>query len=237
LSEKSNLHAHHRERLRKEFIENGFNRATPEHKLMELLLFYSIPRKDTNEIAHELVNHFGSISNILDATPEELAKVKGVGANSATLIKLVATICSAYITDKIKPGMQPDSIEDIGKMLIKLHFGFTKEVFSVTTLNSKGAIIATDFITEGDISSVGVTSRMVIENLIKRNAASAIICHNHPNGNAIPSDADVKMTERVAKAMAHINIDLLDHIIVISDDYVSLRQSAAYRHVFGPFSK
>jgi len=232
LPEKKNPHANHRKRVRQEFLENGFNRSTPDHKIMEMLLFYSIPRIDTNEIAHNLVNHFGSVSKILDASPSELEKVDGIGENSAVLIKLVSEICKIYQADKIKPRMQFNSIDEFANILIKLHFNFTHEVFSVTSFDSKGCLIATDFITKGDVTSVNVTSRMVIENLIERKAVTAVICHNHPSGIAMPSAEDLEMTARVAKAMSHIGIPLLDHIIVVSDDFVSLRQSAQYIHLF-----
>lgn len=227
-----NPHAKHRERVRNEFMSNNFNLATPEHKILEMLLFFSIPRIDTNEIAHALITRFGSLARVIDAKPEELKQVKGIGDNSATLIKLINTVCKVYTVQKFEKGHKPSTVDEVGERLQKIHFGFTNEIFAVTSFNSKGELIATDFITEGDVTSVGVTSRMVIEKLVERRAASAIISHNHPDGNAMPSDNDIAMTIRVAKAMAHINIPLVDHIIVVNDDHVSLRQSSQFRKIF-----
>lgn len=227
-----NPHAKHRERVKTDFLNNNLNASSPEHKLIELLLFFSIPRIDTNEIAHDLLNHFGSITNILDAKPEDLKKVKGIGENSAILINLIKIFCQIYSTKKVNPGYKPQSIDEVGDLLEQLHFGMTKEYFAVTTFDNKGAIIATDFITQGDLTSVGVSSRMVVENVIEKRGASAIISHNHPSGMAMPSNADIDLTIRVAKALAHIGVPLLDHVIVIDGDHVSLSQSARFRQLF-----
>lgn len=227
-----NPHARHRQRVREEFMANGFNDATPPHKVMEMLLFYSIPREDTNETAHALLDHFGSISAILDATPEELKRINGIGDNSATMLKLIAHICQRYQSDKFKKGYRHGSMDNLCKFLEKKHFGFTKEFFSVTSLNSRGEIIAFDMISKGDVTSVGITTRSVVEVVIERKAVAAVICHNHPSGNAMPSADDIKMTNRVAKALRHINIPLLDHVIVIDNDYVSLAQSEAFNKLF-----
>ena len=232
MAEKPNLHAKHRQRVRDEFLANGFTDATPPHKIVEMLLFYSIPRGDTNEIAHDLLNHFGSISAILDASPTELKRIKGIGDNSAIMLNLLRHVCRAYHKDKLKKGHKPFSLDEIGLYLEKKHFGLTKEYFSIVTFNSKGEQIAFDMITEGDVTSVGVSIRNIIEIVIERKAASAVIAHNHPNGIALPSHEDIQLTDRISKALAHINVPLLDHFIVIDDDHVSLAQSAAYYHMF-----
>lgn len=227
-----NPHKDHRDRVRKEFLQNGFSDFTPAHKIIEMLLFYSIPRKDTNELAHSLLDCFGSLSAMLEAPYEELMKVPGVGENTAALIKLILPICRMYQNDKNKNTNCFNSIDSIGEYLLKKYFGFSEEVFAITTFNSKGGIIAFDILNSGDVSSVGVTTRNVIETVIKRKAVTAVISHNHPNGNALPSKSDIEMTERLSKALSHISVKLLDHIIIADNDFVSLVQSQAYSYIF-----
>lgn len=233
MPEKPNPHAKHRHRVRQEFLANGFTDGTPPHKIVEMLLFYSIPRGDTNEIAHGLLNRFGNISAILDASPEELKRVKGIGDNSAVMLNLLGHICRRYQNDKIAKKFRPVTLNEIGYWLQNKHFGLTEEYFSVTSLNSKSEVIAFDMIAHGDRVSVGVSSRSVVETAIERKAASVIIAHNHPSGNALPSVEDIDMTVRISSALAYINIPLLDHVIIIDDDHVSLGQSAAYKKLFG----
>lgn len=227
-----NLHMGHRKRVREEFLEHGFSDATPAHKVIELLLFYGIPRQDTNEIAHALLDRFKTVSAMLEASPEELMKINGVGENAAALIKLILPLCRLYQTDKLSTGKMPCTMDTICEFVIKKHFGYSNEVFAITTLNSKGAIIAFDILNYGDVTSVGVSTRSIIETVIKRKAVCVVMSHNHPNGNALPSEDDIAMTQRINTALKHINVKLIDHVIIADDDCVSLAQSQAYYQIF-----
>ena len=232
MAKNDNPHAKHRERVRKEFLANGFSDATPPHKILELLLFFAIPRKDTNIIAHALLNRFGSIAAVMEASPEELMQVKGIGESAATLIKLLLPLYRKYSSEKGVKTSQINSIDQLGDALLKKYIGYTTEVFTLVTLSSKGTIIAFDTIGEGDVSSIGVSTRSVVEKVIERKAVGAIICHNHPKGNALPSTADLEMTRRLASALSHINVCLLDHIIIADDDWVTLAKTESYAHLF-----
>ena len=213
-------------------MANGFTDATPPHKVLEMLLFYSIPRIDTNEIAHKLLDHFGSLANVLDATPEELKKVQGIGDNSAVMLNLISHICRRYHHDKTSKNFRPKTHDELCLFIERQHFGMTKEYFALTSLNSKGEIIAFDLISQGDITSVGVSTRKVIETAIERKAVAVIISHNHPSGTAIPTNDDIAATKRIAKALRQIDISLLDHVIAVDDDHVSLALSGPYRYIF-----
>lgn len=226
------IHDEHRKRVRKEFLEHGFNENTPEHKILEMLLFYGIPRKDTNELAHYLINKFGSLSKVLEAEPNELMKVDGIGENAASLLKLMLPVARTYYTQKQGKSVRFENMNEICDYLMKKYLGLTKEMFSITSFDSKGNLIGFDFLSSGDVASVGITSRIVIEAVLKRNAVSVILAHNHPGGNALPSIEDINVTEKISNALKHINVRLLDHIIVCSDDYVTLRQSRQYKHLF-----
>lgn len=227
------IHSGHRERVRREFLKNGFTEATPPHKIIEMLLFYSIPRKDTNEIAHELLNRFGSISGILDAPVERLTEVPGVNINTAALIKLIIPIARIYRSDKCAAAEKFSSMDDICTYLMNKYFGYDKEVFSVMSISAGGKLIGYDILSVGNVSEVNISTREVIETVLKRRAACAVIAHNHPDGVALPSKEDIAVTETVSSALSHINVKLLDHIVISGDDYVSMAQSRCFKYIFG----
>ena len=222
-----NLHKDHRKRVRKEFLLNSFDIETPHHKILEMLLFYAIPRKDTNELAHILMKEFGSLSGVIDAAPAQLMKVKGMGESSVALIKLISPILRTYIAEK-KQIKKFNTFDELGELIQARHFAYNKEVFCVTSINAAGNIIAIDKICEGDIAVVGVPLRDVLETVITRKASAVVISHNHPTGSAVPSPKDLEATKMVAKALGNIGIKLLDHIIAVPNDYVSLAQSKQF---------
>lgn len=234
MSEKAgqNIHEGHRERKKRMFLEYGFHEETPQHEIIEMLLFYSIPRKDTNEIAHKLLNKFGSVSGIIDAPNAELLKIKGVTLHTVTLFKLIVPIYRQYSSDKYDKHYRFTNIDEICDFLLGKYFGYNKEVLAITTFSSSGKMINYDILTVGSVASVGVSTREIIEVVLKRNATCAIMSHNHPNGIAIPSDEDVEITKMVQKALQHIDVKLIDHIIIADNDYVSMAQSKIYKNIF-----
>ncbi len=227
-----NLHKDHRDRMRKDFLANGFSDQTPPHRLLELLLFYAIPRKDTNEIAHALLNRFKTIDAVFDASVEDLLQVEGIGENAASLIKLIVPLCRRYNLSKNSTLFKPANSDDMCDWIIPRYFGFTNEVFAVTSLDSRGAVIAFDILNEGDPTCVGFTVRGIIEKVLLRKAASVVLSHNHPKGSAMPSGEDIEMTKQIIRALAHIGVKVADHIIVCDDDCVSFAQTAELSSMF-----
>ena len=230
----ANPHEKHRQRVRKEFLESGFSDATPPHKILEMLLFYSIPRKDTNEIAHALLNRFGSISGVVDATPTELMSIDGVGENSVALIKLLIPIFRQYKSSTVEKGNAPTSMNSICDYIMAKYIGFSKEIFAVTSFNAKGEIVAFDTLNSGDVSYVGLSARNFVEKVLERKASAVVISHNHPTGNALPSQSDIETTKRIAALLATLSIRLLDHIIVSNEDNdcISMAQTPEYHSIF-----
>lgn len=227
------VHDGHRQRLKEEFLAKGFDENTPPHKIMEMLLFYSIPRKDTNEIAHNLINRFGgTVSGVLDASVEELVKVDGVSHHTAALIKLMVPIVRCYLTEKNEKKNVYSNLDEVCDFLVQKYISYTKEMFSVISFSGSGRKLGFDILGEGNVSEVNVSIREVVETAINRKAVSVIIAHNHPDGVAIPSQGDIAVTRKIQSALSHINIKLLDHIIIGGDDYVSLCQSRLYRDIF-----
>ncbi len=227
------LHKDHRKRVRAEFLANGFSEATSPHKVLEMLLFYGIPRADTNETAHLLLKHFGSFDRVIDAPIEELKKIKGMGENTAVLIKLMAPVIRLYMKEKTDPGRKRYfTLDELGEFLKMKYIGFTKEAFAITCLDSQGSMLGFDIVAEGEVGTVSVSTRNVVETVINRNATYVVLSHNHPGGEATPSYDDIETTEKLCGVLRNINVAVLDHIILCDNDYVSLAISKNYKHLF-----
>ena len=221
------IHEGHRERTKKRFLEHGFD-GFEDHNILELLLFYSIPRSDTNEIAHELLDKFKSLSAVFDAPVEELCKIKGISLHSATLIKMIPSLLSVYYTDKTKETKIVSSTSEAGKFFVPRFYGKKNEEVHMLLLDDKKKVIKCVKLFEGTVNSAPVTVKKVVAEAVNSNATGVIIAHNHPTGVALPSRSDIKVTEKIYKALELINIQLCDHIIVADDDFISLADSGEF---------
>lgn len=219
-----NLHEGHRKRMRERFIKSGLDDFAP-HNVLEFLLFYSIPRGDTNPIAHRLIDSFGSLSGVFDATPEELMKVKGVGESTAILISMVPQMARKYLEDKADSFNVMGGCSDIGAYLLPKFVGRTNEALMMVSIDNKNKIISCSVVAEGTVDSAKVSRRRVMEEAMKVNATRVILAHNHPRGVAVPSSEDVVMTREIGELFAQVGIELVDHIIIADDDYVSMAAS------------
>ena len=229
----SNPHDGHRDRLRTLFLRNGAENMQP-HQVLEMLLHNVIPRCDTNELAHRLIERFGSFSGVLDAGLEDLMAVKGMGKKSAVFLKMLPGISRVYVDDKYKNGRSIQSIEEIGDFLLQLFAGCTNERFYLVCMDRTCRIQQTILIAEGTMDAVMVDTRRVVEAALGSNAACVVLAHNHPQGFAIPSERDIATTLRLVEGLSVINVTVNDHIIVADNDYVSLAQSKQYRSIFHP---
>lgn len=227
-----NIHAGHRERLKKTILSTDIMDKIPDVKLLEMLLFYGIPQKDTAPIAHELIKTFGSFSGVLEADIDALVKIKGITRNAASLIKLMKPVCREYILSKYDSKETLKSYDDIGDYILTRYFGVSRENFSLLCLNRLGKIIAFDVLMRGSIDSVGVSTRTVVEQVIKHDAVAVVIAHNHPGGIAVPSAQDIKVTKELASILSSLSVNLIDHIIVADDDYISMAQSDEFKEIF-----
>ena len=222
------IHAGHRQRLKERFLRDGLDNFE-EHQVLELLLFYGIPQRDTNEIAHALIQKFGSLSRVLEASPEELAEVKYVGDNVTTLFQLITAVARYYqVSCAMREEILP-TIDACGKYLVPFFYERPNETVYLLCLDAKCKVLCCEKVGEGGVNSAGVPIRKIVETALKANATSAILAHNHPSGLAIPSGEDVQTTRRVAMALDAVEIGLVDHIIVADNDWVSMAQSGLYR--------
>ena len=220
-------HDGHRQRLRERFMAEGLDNFTQE-QVLELLLFYGIPRIDTNEIAHDLIAHFGSLSQALDAPVKELMKVPGIGESASVLLHLISETSRYYQINRMMHEKVLNTMEKCAQYLIPHFVGRRNETVFLLCLDAKCKLLCCREISEGTVNAAGVSVRKVVEAALAVNATSVIMAHNHPSGVAVPSAEDVLTTQRIAEALRTVDIILADHIIVSDDDYVSIRQSKLY---------
>ena len=193
--------------------------------VLELLLFYAIPRKDTNELAHALLDHFGSLDRIFEASVPELEEVPGIGENTALLISLVPQITRRYLMAKGNCICSITSSAEAGKYLVPRLMFEKEEKLLLLCLDAKKSVISCINLGSGVVNAVDVNVRKVVENAVRHRANTVILAHNHPGGVALPSREDERITLEIAAALKLVGIPLVDHIIVAGDDYVSFADS------------
>lgn len=217
------VHDGHRERMKSRFVEaglDGFN----DHNALEMLLFYAVPRKDTNELAHRLLKRFGSLAGVFEASYEELLSVDGIGENAATLVKLIPAVSRRYLLTKSLPSKTVRRSEDAGAYFVARFMYEVNEMAYALLLNSSNGVIACKQISSGIVNATEISVRMLVEAAIKSNAAGVIIAHNHPGALPVPSKEDEYSTALIRKALELVDIKLLDHIIVGGKEYRSLNK-------------
>jgi DNA repair protein RadC len=217
-------YVNHRKRLRERFQKAGAD-GMHDYELLELLLTYSIPRRDVKPIAKTLIERFGSLAGILDADGEELAKIKGVGEMSATLISLVRELYSTYLAENMKKGDVLSSPESVLKFARVRLAGLTNEAFMVIFLNVKNEVLDYTLLHEGTIDSVEIYPRRIIETALGKHAAGIILIHNHPSGNPAPSREGKALTSEITSAARTLDIRVLDHIVVGRAGYFSFLEN------------
>lgn len=218
------IHGGHRDRLKTRFLQQGLDSFT-DIQALELLLFYAIPRQDTNPIAHRLLDRFGSLSQVLEAAPEELTKVEGVREHTALLLNLINQMSRFYLVDKVQRERVLPTIEDCARYLQPYFYGRMTETVFLLCLDAKCKVLCCKEVGQGSVNSAGISARRIVEIALREGASSVVLAHNHPSGIAIPSPEDIQATRRMAAALSSVEIQLADHIVVADDDYVSMVQS------------
>lgn len=221
------IHSGHRNRVKDRFRKEGLDSFDEVHAL-ELLLFFAVPQGDTNPLAHELLQRFGSLSQVLEAPAEELEKVPGVGSHVSTLIRLITAFSRYYMVNRTSQFQVLTTTEQCGNYLLPYFFGRRDETVFLLCLDAKCKVLCCKEVGRGSVNSAGVSIRKVVETALGVNATTVILAHNHPSGVAVPSREDIFTTKRLAKALDGVDIILADHIIVADDDFVSLADSRLY---------
>lgn len=227
INTEKNIHAGHRQRLKAAMREHGLEPYN-DIQVLEALLFYAIPNGDTNPTAHRLLEQFGSFHAVLEADFDELRKVKGIGENAASLICFMKQICGYYFKSKnseISKRVQMESYEDLCKYFERAFVDEKYEQIRVMGLDDRLYMMCEEVISEGDFGRVEVSVKKLAEFCFKNCCNRIVISHNHPNGVALPSAADISLTKDIVELLDELEIELLDHIIVGRGGSYSMRNS------------
>ena len=222
------VHDGHREKMRQRFRQGGLD-AFLDHEALELLLFYAIPRRDTNVTAHRLLDQYGSLEAIFSAPIEDLARAEGIGESAALLLKLVPQIMQRARLSGNGREVILNSTQRAGAYLMERLAGERNEVIYQLCLDRKGRLLTCRRLGEGGAGNAELNVRSLVENALLSSASAVILAHNHPSGVALPSREDYLTTERVQEALRTVGVPLVDHIIVADGDFVSMADSGVLR--------
>lgn len=219
-------HDGHRERMRQRARETDMRGFQP-HEVLEFLLMYAIPRRDVNPLAHKLIERFGSLSGVLDARPEELMQVPGVGENAATLLSSLVSVFSAYQRDRWRKRPCLSSRKEAGEFCTALFSRQKVESVAIVCLDVHKAVLASEMLTQGTVSETPLYPREVVAYALRHQAHSVILAHNHPSGDTRPSMDDLRITLEIRDALRTMDITLEDHFIIAGSRFTSLWQTGA----------
>lgn len=207
-----NIHADHRNRMKDKYLEFGIA-GFADHEILELLLFYAIPRKNVNPLAHKLLNHFGSFNSVIEADVDALMQVDGLGKNTAILISLIFKILHKY---NLNPALKTKIVSaSLAKAYChKLYTEFNVEQFFVICINSAGKIMCSKRIGNGTANSIEINIREITGFALANKCQRIIITHSHTNEKCMPSDDDLTFTKTVMLSCLLNDIDILDHGVI-----------------------
>lgn len=215
--------AGHRKRLRERFLKSGL-KGFHDYEVIELLLTLGTPRKDCKQQAKEIIKEFGGLKEALDASLEELQKIKGVGPSNAFGIKLFQALSERYSEESLREEVDLSSSKAVASYLQKSIGREKKEYFVMLALNTRNKLIKASSISIGSLSSSIVHPREIFKEAIQVSAAHIVIGHNHPSGDPDPSPEDIALTRRLQEAARIVGIELIDHIVVTPTKYASLKE-------------
>ena len=229
------IHNGHRERLKARFTKDGLESFEP-HQVLELLLFFAIPRRDTNPLAHDLIDTFGSLPAVLEASPADLRKVKGIGNHAATLISLCGQLVARHQQEKRRKVDTFETGESIAEYLQPLFVNETHEKAILLCFNNRMELLNCSVLSTGTVTETDVRARDIVELALRCQATNVVLAHNHPAGFASPSGADLSTTRYLTKSLEMVDVRLLDHFIFSPTDCISMRDNPQYAPVFSATS-
>lgn len=215
------VHKGHRERLRTKFFKNGLESFEP-HEVLELLLYSVIPLRDTNLLAHNLIEKYGDLERVFEADIDDLMTVEGIGPKAAFLISFIPHISNRYRVSKWNSDKILANTDELGTYAIDMYIGKTEEEFGVICLDSNRRITSADILERGTVNEANVYPRKIIEYAIKKKAVNIVLVHNHPSGSLLPSEMDKAVTKEVIPLLSAMSINLIDHIIVSKNRFYSM---------------
>ena len=214
----------HRERMRQRFRDHGLDNFS-DRDVLELLLYYIIPRRDVRPIAAALLETFGSLYGVFEASVDSLSQVKGVGENAATLLRLVPQISRRYLISRSADMVFLTDSDAAGRYLAPRLLFEREEVVLLACLDGKSRLLGCTEISRGETAGTSVSIRRIVEVALAQNSSKVVLAHNHTSGIAIPSQEDVDTTKKIQEALSLVSIQLADHLVVADNDFVSMRDS------------
>lgn len=221
-------HDGHRDRLRQRFLKYGMD-VLPDDQVLELLLFYAVPRRDTNALARKLLAHFGTIAAVLEAPMQELKAAGGLSDNAAVLLQLMTPLARRYLLSRTQDSTVLASTQACGEYLLPYFFGAKEELVYLLCLDGKCKVLACRLLQTGSVNSASFSIRKAAEAAMACNASSVVLAHNHTSGVALPSHADLETTQRLRDALEPLGILLADHVVVADNDFVSMADNGFFR--------
>ncbi|MCL2851677.1 MAG: DNA repair protein RadC [Defluviitaleaceae bacterium] len=232
MSKDKNPHDGHRDRVKDKFIAHGFE-GFEDHEILEMLLFYCYsPRRNTNEVAHRMISQFGSLHNLFEASPREIAQKCKVTKHVAVMVSMIPQIARRYNLSKWKKRARLLTSKQSGDYCMSLFMGEVNECMYIICLNHQRYIIHTEKVSEGSLTQTMVYPRMIVHTALIHRAVAVIITHNHPGGVVTASKSDIDMTKAIVKALEAIDIVVEDHIIVAGQEYYSFSEQKTLPYWF-----
>ena len=225
-----NEHNGRRQRQKEKFLKNSFD-VFAQHEVLEMLLYYAIPRRDTNPLAHRLLNRYITFGGVCDAPCDELERDFGLSKNAVVLLKMQPQLARIYTESKQRNDNTIEE-ETIGAQFQSMFIGRNSEAVAMILGNARGEIIFSDIIAKGSINSTEMPVRKMVDLAIRHNAKSAFIAHNHPSGSLLPSKNDLDTTMTVYDTLRSVGVVLVDHYIITDTRYLSIRDSGMADHIF-----
>lgn len=213
----------HRKRLKEKFSVSGFG-SFADYEILEFVLTFALPRRDTKPLAKELIKKFGSLKQVFDANEDELKSVSGISGHSALFISFLRQFAALYSYLDIKSSASLSSPEALVNYLMSVLSGEKIEKFYAVLLNSGNKVIDCVELESGTVNKSVIMPRKVAEQALKFKASAVIVAHNHPGGTLKPSQNDIDATAAVKAALTAVDVSLLDHIIISGNAYFSFRE-------------
>ena len=217
------MHDGHRKRMRDRFLENGIDGFAP-HEVLEMLLYFSKPRVNTNDTAHKLIQHFGSFDKVLDADYKSLTQVEGVGEQSAFMLRLLKDTINYYTRCKWEDKPVLSNSFAAGVYALDMVGEQTAEGFYVLCLDAQRSVLNFKKLSSGTTYRTLIDVQLVVETALTHHAHSIIVVHNHPNGLIEPSESDIALTRKIQRAFSELNVKIIDHIIVGEGRFFSMAE-------------
>ncbi len=218
-------HEGHRERMRNRFREAGLD-SFSDHEILELLLFYALPQKNTNEVAHDLIKTFGSLDKVLEADTGALIQVKGIKEASALYLNIICGVLRRYVMLKnTERDLSLRDISEVGNYLINYYTGITVEKVVALLFDSQNRLDRIINVSSGDASEASVDIQKILRDSIIWEASFVIVAHNHPNGELLPSSEDYMVTQKLCQVFSLMKITFVEHILVAGNKFMRLKHS------------